>query len=226
MLFPPVLHSFLLKHYLLPQFTLLFQRKLCYTGGTVSYKTKMKSLYIHTKKCPDRHTNLYNWYLLYKYGPDTQNFNVFFTSWMENSIKMRKLKKFTSMLGIAVRLIVIDPLNISSVFSVLCIMPWMKVHLQIFKRHLIFFTVRVTILIISLTLPTMSRDSLAYSHFLYRRFVGLGSDLERLFHQKTQILNFGQHRGCAASNQVLNQNKTYIFITNIFKQFHVNYIPK
>ena len=33
MLFLPVLHNFLLKHYLLPQFTLIFQRKLCNTGG-------------------------------------------------------------------------------------------------------------------------------------------------------------------------------------------------
>ena len=33
MLFPPVLHNFLLKHYLLPQFTLTFYRNLCNTGG-------------------------------------------------------------------------------------------------------------------------------------------------------------------------------------------------
>ena len=50
----------------------------------------MKSLYILTKKCPDRHKNLDYWYLLYKYGPDIQNFNVLLTSWMKNSIKMRK----------------------------------------------------------------------------------------------------------------------------------------
>ena len=58
MLFPPVLHNFLLNKYLFTQFTLIFQRKLCNTGGTLSYKKKLKSLYIHTKKCPDRHKNL------------------------------------------------------------------------------------------------------------------------------------------------------------------------
>ena len=31
--------------------------KLCNTGGTVSYKKKLKSLYVLTKKCPDRHKN-------------------------------------------------------------------------------------------------------------------------------------------------------------------------
>ena len=31
--FPPVLHNFLLVHNLLPQFTLIFWRKLCNTGG-------------------------------------------------------------------------------------------------------------------------------------------------------------------------------------------------
>ena len=53
----------------------------------MSYKKNLKSLYILTKICPDRHKNLDYTYLLYKYGPDTQNFNVFFTSWMKNSLK-------------------------------------------------------------------------------------------------------------------------------------------
>ena len=52
----------------------------------------MKSLYILTKKCPDRHKNLDYWYLLYKYGHDTQNFNVFFTLWMKTSIKFESWK--------------------------------------------------------------------------------------------------------------------------------------
>ena len=38
--------------------------------------------------------NCYYWYLLYKYGPDTQNLNVFFTSWMKNSIKFESLKNY------------------------------------------------------------------------------------------------------------------------------------
>ena len=40
--FPPVLHNFLLVHNLLPQSTLIFWRKLCNTGGTVSYKKKVE----------------------------------------------------------------------------------------------------------------------------------------------------------------------------------------
>ena len=50
MLFPPVLHNFLLKHYLLPQFTLILQRKLCNTGGTVSYMNKKLNLYIFLQR--------------------------------------------------------------------------------------------------------------------------------------------------------------------------------
>ena len=69
----------------------------------------MKSLYILTKKCPDRHKNLDKWYLLYKYGPNTQNFIVFFTSWMKKINKNAEVEKFTIMLGRGVRLIVIDP---------------------------------------------------------------------------------------------------------------------
>ena len=57
---PPVLHNFLLVHNLLPQCTLIFWRKLCNMGGggTVSYKKKLKSLYILSNKCPDGHKNL------------------------------------------------------------------------------------------------------------------------------------------------------------------------
>ena len=60
---PPVLHNFLLVHNLLPQYTLIFWRKLCNTGGTISYKTKLKSLYILSNKCLDGHKNLDYWYL-------------------------------------------------------------------------------------------------------------------------------------------------------------------
>ena len=68
--FPPVLHNFLLVHNLLPQYTLIFWRKLCNTGGTASYKKKLKSLYILSNKCADEHKNLDYWYLLCKYSPD------------------------------------------------------------------------------------------------------------------------------------------------------------
>ena len=67
---PPVLHNFLLVHNLLPQSTLIFWRKWCNTGGTVSDKKKLKSLYILSNKCPDGHKNLDYWYLLCKYSPD------------------------------------------------------------------------------------------------------------------------------------------------------------
>ena len=69
--FPPVLHNFLLVHNLLPQSTLIFWRKLCNTGGTASYKKKMKSLYILSNKCPDGHKNLDYWYFLCKYSPES-----------------------------------------------------------------------------------------------------------------------------------------------------------
>ena len=39
-------------------------------GGTVSYKKKLKSLYILSNKCLDGHKNLDYWYLLCKYSPD------------------------------------------------------------------------------------------------------------------------------------------------------------
>ena len=57
---PPVLH-------------LYFKGNCVTKGGTVSYKKKKKSLYILTKRCPDRHKNFDYWYLLHKYGPDTRN---------------------------------------------------------------------------------------------------------------------------------------------------------
>ena len=63
-------------------------------GGTASYKKKMKYLYIRTTKCPNRHKNLDYWYLLNKYSPKTQNFNVFFTLWMKSIIKMQKLNNW------------------------------------------------------------------------------------------------------------------------------------
>ena len=67
---PPVLHNFLLVHNLLPQCTIIFWRKLCNTGGTVSYKKKLQSLYILSNKCPDGHKNLDYWYLFCKYSLD------------------------------------------------------------------------------------------------------------------------------------------------------------
>ena len=36
------------------------------------------------KEMPDRYKYLDYWYLLYKYGPNTHYFDVFFTSWMKN----------------------------------------------------------------------------------------------------------------------------------------------
>ena len=53
-------------------------------GATASYQQKMKSLYICTTKCPNRHENLDYWYLLNKYSPKTQNFDVFITSWKKS----------------------------------------------------------------------------------------------------------------------------------------------
>ena len=38
--FPPVLHNFLLVHNLLPQYTLMFWRKLCNTGGGGQYRIR------------------------------------------------------------------------------------------------------------------------------------------------------------------------------------------
>ena len=63
-------------------------------GGTASYKTKLKSLYIRTAKCPIRHKNLDYWHLFNKYSPKTQNFDVFCTSWMKSLIKMRNLNNW------------------------------------------------------------------------------------------------------------------------------------
>ena len=91
----------------------LYFKGSCVTHGG-QYKKKLKSLYILTKKCPDRHKNLDYWYLLNTYGPDTQNFNVFFTSWMKNPIEIAKVEKCSNMLGIAVSLIDIDPYNFNN----------------------------------------------------------------------------------------------------------------
>ena len=41
---------------------LYFKGSCVSQGGTVSYKKKIKSLYIIKKKCPDRHNNLDYWY--------------------------------------------------------------------------------------------------------------------------------------------------------------------
>ena len=63
-------------------------------GGTASYKTKLKYLYIRTTKCPIRHKNLDYWCLLNKFSPKTQNFDVFCTSWTKRLIKIRKLNNW------------------------------------------------------------------------------------------------------------------------------------
>ena len=49
---------------------LSFEGSCVTRGGTVSYKKKLKSLYILLNKCPDGHKNLDYWYLLCKYSPD------------------------------------------------------------------------------------------------------------------------------------------------------------
>ena len=54
-------------------------------------RKKLKSLYICTLKCPNKHKNLDFWHLLNKYSPKTQNFDVFFTSRMKSLIKMQNL---------------------------------------------------------------------------------------------------------------------------------------
>ena len=66
--------------------------------GAVSYKKKLKSLYMLTKKCPDRHKNIDKWYLLYKHGPNTQNFNALNEKINKNA-KVEKLKNFPSCWG-------------------------------------------------------------------------------------------------------------------------------
>ena len=65
-------------------------------GGTASYKKKMKSLYIRTTKCHNRHKNIDYWYLLNKYSPKTLTFDVFFTLWMKSLIKMQKLNNWSN----------------------------------------------------------------------------------------------------------------------------------
>ena len=49
---------------------LSFEGSCVTRGGTVSYKKKLKSLYILSNKCPDGYKNLHYWYLLCKYSPD------------------------------------------------------------------------------------------------------------------------------------------------------------
>ena len=66
-------------------------------GGTASYKKKLKSLYIHTTKYPNRNKNLDYGYLLNKYNPKLQNLDVLFTSWMKNLIKIWKLNSWPKM---------------------------------------------------------------------------------------------------------------------------------
>ena len=39
-------------------YTYILMEVVYHRGGTVSYKYKLKSLYILKKKCPDRHENL------------------------------------------------------------------------------------------------------------------------------------------------------------------------
>ena len=95
----------------------MFQKEvdLCNTGGTSSFKKKLKPLYIRTTKCPYRHKNLDYWYLLNKYSPETQNYDVFCTSWMKSLTKMRKLNNWPKCLSREEEkgLIVKDPFNIT-----------------------------------------------------------------------------------------------------------------
>ena len=77
--------------------------------GGGQHRIRKRNLYILTKKWPDRHKNLYYWYLLYRYSPDTQNFDVFFTSWMKSLIKMGKLNNWPKCWGGVSPLIIKDP---------------------------------------------------------------------------------------------------------------------
>ena len=73
----------------------MFQKEVVYHRGEQHrIRKKMKSLYIRTTKCPNRHKNLDYRYLLNKYSPKTQNFDVFFTLWMRSLIKMQKLNNW------------------------------------------------------------------------------------------------------------------------------------
>ena len=60
-------------------------------GGTASYNKKLIFLYIRTTKCGYRHKNLDFWYLLNKYCPETQNYDVFLYFMNEKFNQMQKL---------------------------------------------------------------------------------------------------------------------------------------
>ena len=76
-------------------------------GGTVSYKKKLKSLYILSNKCPDGHKNLDYWYLLCKYSPESLKLWCFLYFMNEKFNKNAKVEKLTKKVGRGVRLIVI-----------------------------------------------------------------------------------------------------------------------
>ena len=90
---------------------------------TESYKKKLKSLYILTKKCPDGRKNLYYFYCLYKYGCDTQNCDFFFTSWMQTLIKLRKLKNWTKCWGL------VSTLTLYFLFKIVVNEIWLCIYL-------------------------------------------------------------------------------------------------
>ena len=114
-------------------YTYLLKEVVYHGKNSIVKEKKLKSLYILSQKYPDRHKHIDKWYLLNKYGPDNQNFNVFFTSWMKKINKNVKVDKFTIMLGIAVRLIVIPYIgNFSRGFN----FRWIRVLPEIVKiRH-------------------------------------------------------------------------------------------
>ena len=69
--------------------------EVVYHGGTASYKKKCKIMLSHIKKYRDIHNNLVEEDLLYISSPDTTKFDVSFTQWMQNLIKMCRLKKLS-----------------------------------------------------------------------------------------------------------------------------------
>ena len=88
------------------------ERSCVSQGGTASYKKKMKSLYIRTTKCHNRHKNLNYWYLLNKYSPKTLTFDVFFYFMNEKFNKTAKVEQLTKLVfshGEEKGLIVKDP---------------------------------------------------------------------------------------------------------------------
>ena len=64
-------------------------------GKTASYKKKCKIVYSPIKKYRDIHKNLNEEDMLYISSPDTTKFDVTFAQWMQNLIKMRRLKKLS-----------------------------------------------------------------------------------------------------------------------------------